>query len=86
MLKLFEDSKGDMWIGSFAREINIISLKNNTIRSINAHNGFTGLAVEIAEDRQGKVWAIRKDTMYVFNRELTAVKNFNVKHINGPAA
>ena len=78
VVKLFEDSKGDMWISSFAREINIISLKNNTISSINAYNGFTGLAAEITEDRQGKIWAIRRDTMYVFNSELTAFKNFNV--------
>ena len=77
-LEFFEDSKGDMWIASFAREINIISLKNNTISSINAYNGFTGLAAEITEDRQGKIWAIRRDTMYVFNRELTAFKSFNV--------
>jgi len=75
--KLFEDSNGDMWVGSNAREINIISLKNKTISTINAHNGFTGMAVEIAEDRQGKIWAIMKDTMCVINKERTAFKNIN---------
>ena len=75
--KLFEDSKGDMWIGSRAREINIISLKNNTISTINAYNGFTGMAIEITEDKQGKIWVIRKDTLYVINKERTAIKNIN---------
>ncbi|MBL0356555.1 MAG: hypothetical protein IPP72_06495 [Chitinophagaceae bacterium] len=77
--KLFEDSKGDMWIGSFAREINIISLKNKTISTLNASNGFTVFGAELAEDRKGKVWAIEKDTIYVFNKERTA---FKIMHAN----
>ena len=74
-LKLFKDSEGDMWIGSKAREIYIISLKNKTISTINAATGFFGMATEITEDRQGKIWVIMQDTLFVINKQRTAFKN-----------
>ena len=83
-INFFEDSKGDMWTSSFAREINFVSLKNKTITTINANNGFTGMGLAFTEDSNGSIWAIQKDTIFIFNQQKNAVKNLiiNVKIID----
>ena len=83
-ISFFEDSNGDMWTSSSAREINFISLKNKTINTINANNGFTGRVMAFTEDGKGAIWAVQKDTILIFNQNRNAVKNLitNVKMID----
>ncbi len=74
ILRFFEDSRGDMWLASVGNGINVISLKNKTLGSINQKNGFDGFAVGIAEDSHQQIWMLRNDTSYILNKERTAIR------------
>ena len=70
----FEDSKGEMWVGSYAREINCISFKNKTVSTFNANSGFNGRGVKFEEDKIGKLWVIQDDSIFIINKQRTACK------------
>jgi signal transduction histidine kinase/ligand-binding sensor domain-containing protein len=74
-LELFEDSKGYMWIGYFEKGATFISLKEKTVSTINDKNGFNNRSVEYTEDSQGRVWMADNDSIFVLNKEKTAIKN-----------
>ena len=84
VLRFMEDSRGDMWIAVFGGGIQVISLKNKTLGTINEKNGFEGMATELAEDSQQQIWMMRRDTCYVLNKERTAIKNImlDIKMLN----
>ena len=70
----FEDTNGDMWIGSLAYGINCISIKNRLLITYDAINGYIGRGIKYAQDQAGQLWLMQNDSIFVFNKQKTAVK------------
>ncbi len=74
ILELYEDSKGDMWFGSFRNEINVVSLERDTYTTYNHLNGIHAAAFDVVEDNSGKMWICSRDTIFVLNEKKSAFK------------
>ena len=75
VIKFLEDSDGDMWAAIYGAGISFISLKDKTLNTINAKNGFDGMALEMVEDSRQQVWLFRRDTSYIINKQRTAIRH-----------
>ncbi|MEP7164666.1 MAG: two-component regulator propeller domain-containing protein [Ferruginibacter sp.] len=78
-ISFFENSNGEVCVGTVDRGIHFISRKDNTIKTLDKEHGFVVRPWLMMEDGQGRTWVIGNDTACIINKEKDAVKNIIIK-------
>ncbi len=80
ILKTFEDSKGNFWVGTRGG-LNLMNRENNTFTSYTELDGLpNGMINSILEDNEGNLWLGTNKGISRFNPETKAFKNYNIDH------
>jgi signal transduction histidine kinase/ligand-binding sensor domain-containing protein len=65
----FEDSKGNMWIGSIVGSVaQVLSLSDKTLTTLGSENGFEGQGIHFTEDKLNRIWIHDNNFSYVFDQ------------------
>jgi signal transduction histidine kinase len=65
----FEDSQGNMWIGSIAGSMaQVLSLSDKTLTTLGSEHGFEGQGIFFTEDKMNRIWIHDNDFSYVFDQ------------------
>jgi len=76
--KLFEDSKGTIWIDALQQEPLILgfNLKEKTAKTLNKENGYHGFGRLFEEDDRGRLWIFQRDSVYVLSADQNQLRSF----------
>ncbi len=81
VLSLFEDSKGNIWIGSYGQGIVVYNPQTKKEVRLLADENLGGTVMKIIEDHAGVIWvATYKDGLYCINPNTYAIKRFTTEN------
>jgi len=70
---LFKDSKGNLWIGTTDKGLNVLNLKSMKFKRFNENDGLSGNSIKgILEDNAGNIWISTSNgiSKYIFDKNL----------------
>ncbi|MBK0384423.1 response regulator [Pedobacter sp. SD-b] len=75
-----QDSKGNMWVGTYHTGLALLDLKKNTYKIFNTTNGLpSDNILAIAEDEDTNLWISTDNGLVKYNRSLNAFRSFNIQ-------
>ncbi len=84
ILPIFENSKGEIWIGTFGGGINIYVEPNNEkqgyFKKISLKEGLPNPVIkDILEDRNGTMWISTNNGLSSYNSKTSTIRNYGIK-------
>ncbi len=79
ILSVFQDSKGNMWMGTSNAGVAMLSAGSNKFSTLSTNNGLTNnIVYSIAEDKDGDIWFGTKEGASRYNPLTKEFRNYTV--------